>query len=177
MVFLCLKMESGGYILRRRKNQTNGRMACRVSRSLKPLCHGDQPTRSSSARGIDSFHIMWWPWKPVQLDGHLDWLHFDTSWSLNNCTCSCMKQWIDSFRSRGIKMESIKWPSNCTGFYGHHVSETRLYRHYDGNLTTQGTVSTLLRSASFDKLSGIEWFWRTMTSGTPQMPPDWGFAE
>ena len=31
-------------------------------------------------------------------------------------------------------------------------------RHYDGSLTTQGTVSTLLRSASFDKTSGIEWF-------------------
>ena len=36
-------------------------------------------------------------------------------------------------------------------------------RHYDGSLTTQGTVSTLLRSASFDKTSGIEWFWRTWT--------------
>ena len=44
----------------------------------------------------------------VQLDGHHDWLHFDTYWSLNNCTCSCMRQWHDSFRSRGIKMESIK---------------------------------------------------------------------
>ena len=35
------------------------------------------------------------------------------------------------------------------------------HRHYDGSLTTQGTVSTLLRvlpSASFDKTSGIEWF-------------------
>ena len=28
------------------------------------------------------------------------------------------------------------------------------HRHYDGSLTTQGTVSTLLRSASFDKTSG-----------------------
>ena len=28
--------------------------------------------------------------------------------SVNNCTCSCMKHWHDSFRSRGIKMESIK---------------------------------------------------------------------
>ena len=27
-------------------------------------------------------------WKPVQSDGCLDWLHFDTSGFLNNCTCS-----------------------------------------------------------------------------------------
>ena len=32
------------------------------------------------------------------------------------------------------------------------------HRHYDGSLTTHGTVSTLLRLASFDKTSGIEWF-------------------
>ena len=57
---------------------------------------------------IDSFHITWWPWKPVQLDRHLDWLHFDTYWSLNNCTCSCIVHWHDFFRSRGIKMESVK---------------------------------------------------------------------
>ena len=31
------------------KNQTNGRIACWVSRSLKPPCHGDRPTRSWSA--------------------------------------------------------------------------------------------------------------------------------
>ena len=65
-------------------------------------------TKAVSNFCIDSFHITWWLWKPVQLDGHLDWLHFDTYWSLNNCTCSCMKHWHDSFRSRGIKMESIK---------------------------------------------------------------------
>ena len=63
---------------------------------------------SCTIGNIDSFHITWWPWKPVQLDGHLDWLHFDTYWSLNNCTCSCIQHWPDSFRSRGIKMESIK---------------------------------------------------------------------
>ena len=34
----------------------------------------------------DSFLIMWWPWKPVQLDGHLDCSHCDTSGYLNNCT-------------------------------------------------------------------------------------------
>ena len=45
------------------------------------------------------------------------------------------------------------------------------HRHYDGSLTTQGTVSTLLRSASFDKTSEIEWFWRTMTLGTPGHNP------
>ena len=44
-----LEDESGGCILRCRKNQTNGRMACWVSRSLKPPCYGDQPTRSWSA--------------------------------------------------------------------------------------------------------------------------------
>ena len=57
---------------------------------------------------IHSFHITRWLWKPVHLDGHHDWLHFDTYWSLNNCTCSCMRQWHDSFRSRGIKIESTK---------------------------------------------------------------------
>ena len=69
------------------------------------------PLACSRKRGycyIDSFLITWWLWKPVQLDGHLDWLHFDNPGSLNNCTCSCMKHWHDSFRSRGIKMESIK---------------------------------------------------------------------
>ena len=30
------------------------------------------------------------------------------------------------------------------------------YRHYDGSVTTQGTVSTSLRSPSFDKTAGIE---------------------
>ena len=57
---------------------------------------------------IDSFLITWWPWKQVQLDGHLDWLHTDTSGSQNNCTCSCIVQRPDSFRSRGIKIKSIK---------------------------------------------------------------------
>ena len=52
-----LKNESGGYILRRRKNQTNGRMASRVSRSLKPRCQGDQPTRSQSARGTSLSYL------------------------------------------------------------------------------------------------------------------------
>ena len=54
---------------------------------------------------IDSFHITWWLWKPV--DGHLDWLHFDTFGSLNNCTCSCINN-HDSFMSRGVKVQSIK---------------------------------------------------------------------
>ena len=57
---------------------------------------------------MGSFLITWWPWKPMQLDGHLDWLHFGTSGSQNNCTCSCIVYWHDSFRSRGIKMKSIK---------------------------------------------------------------------
>ena len=65
-------------------------------------------TRQVQYMAIDSFPITWWLWKPVQLDGHLDWLHFDNPGSLNNCTCSCMKHWHDSFRSRGIKMELIK---------------------------------------------------------------------
>ena len=54
----------------------------------------------------DSFLITWWPWKPVQLDGHLDWLHFDTSRSLKSCTFSCIVHWHGSFRSSGIKMKS-----------------------------------------------------------------------
>ena len=68
--------------------------------------HAQQSVRCCSS--IDSFHITWWLWKPVQLDGHLDWFHFDTYWSQNNCTCSCIVHWHDSFRSKGIKMESIK---------------------------------------------------------------------
>ena len=56
------------------------------------------------------------------------------------------------------------------------------HRHYDGSLTMQGTVSTLLRSASFDKTSGIECMVLTYndvghTRAHPKMPPDWGFAE
>ena len=46
--------------------------------------------------------------KPVQLDGHHDWLDFDTPGSLSNCTCSCIKTFNDSFRSRDIKAQSIK---------------------------------------------------------------------
>ena len=53
MVFFVFENESGGYILRCRKNQTNGGMASRVSRSLKPRCQGDQPTWFTiSARNI-----------------------------------------------------------------------------------------------------------------------------
>ena len=41
-------------------------------------------------RHVNSFPIMWWPWKPLQLDGHLDWLHFDTFWTSER-TCLCNK--------------------------------------------------------------------------------------
>ena len=71
---------------------------------------------------IDSFLITWWPWKPVQLDGHLDWVHFDASASQNNCTCSCIVHWHVSFRSRVSKCNQSRWPSNYTGFHGHHVT-------------------------------------------------------
>ena len=46
----------------------------------------------------DSFHITSWPWKPVQLDGHLDWLHFDTCGFLNNYTCTRIRNWHDFFK-------------------------------------------------------------------------------
>ena len=70
-----------------------------------------------SCYSIDSFLITWWPWKPVQLDGHFDWLHFDAPGSLNNCTCSCVKTKHYSFTSSGVKVQLI----NCTCFHGHHA--------------------------------------------------------
>ena len=72
---------------------------------------------------IDSFHITWWPWKPVQLDGHLDWLHIDTCGFLNNYTCTCIWNGHDFFKFRvsWSKCNQSKWPSDCIGFHGHHV--------------------------------------------------------
>ena len=70
---------------------------------------------------IDSFHTTWWPWKPVQLDGHLDWLHIDTCGFLNNYTCTCIWNWHDFFKFRVSKCNQWKWTSNCIGFNGHHV--------------------------------------------------------
>ena len=68
---------------------------------------------------IDSFHITWWPWKPVQLDGHLDWLHFDTYWSLKNCTAWCSE--IGSLRSLdGPELHAssdVREPIHCTSLY------------------------------------------------------------
>ena len=56
-----------------------------------------------------------------QLDGHLDWLHFDTSGSQNDCTCLALC--IDMIPSdpEVSKCNQSRWPSNCTGFHGHHV--------------------------------------------------------
>ena len=97
MVFLCLKLKAvAAYLDVEKIKQMEGRQA-QYTRSLKPPCHGDEPTRSYDQRAE--------------------------------------------------------------------------HRHYDGSLTTQGTVSTLLRSASFDETSGIERFWRTMTLGTPGHTP------
>ena len=45
------------------------------------------------------FHITWWPWKPVQLDGHLVWLHIDTCGFLNNYACTCIWNWQNSSNS------------------------------------------------------------------------------
>ena len=68
-----------------------------------------------------TFHITWWPWKPVQLDGHLDRLHIDTCGFLNNYTCTCIWNWHDFFKFRVSKCNQSKWPSNCIGLHGHHV--------------------------------------------------------
>ena len=60
---------------------------------------------------MDPFHmfrVTRWQRKPVQLDGHLGWLHFHTYGSLNRCTNSCIMEWQNSSTSRDIKMESIK---------------------------------------------------------------------
>ena len=52
---------------------------------------------------IDEFLITWWPWKQVQLYGHLDWLYFDIFGSegiiksFNARVCAIVQ------RSRGIK--------------------------------------------------------------------------
>ena len=79
---------------------------------------------------IYSFHITWWPWKPVQLDDHLDWLHFDTCGFLNNYTCTCIWNWHDFFKFRVSKCNQSKWPFNCIGFHGHHVMwNPSIHRH------------------------------------------------
>ena len=65
-----------------------------------------------------------------------------------------------------MSKKSKKWKNNMSSIYSHPaMAIDRLdhdqrveHRHYDSSVTTQGTVSTLLRSASFDKTSGIEWF-------------------
>ena len=51
---------------------------------------------------------------------------------------------------------SLSHPAMAMNRRDHH--QRAEHRHYDGSLATQGTVSTPLRSASFDKTSGIEWF-------------------
>ena len=58
----------------------------------------------STHNAIDEFLITWWPWKQVQLDGHLNWLHFATSGyeglkiSFNASACTIVQ------RSKGIKL-------------------------------------------------------------------------
>ena len=80
-------------------------MIVQISHTASVAVH-QKPSDWSGA--IDSFLIMWWPWKPVQLDGHLDWLHFDTSGS--ELIMSMHNAWacIIVLRCRGIKMQSIK---------------------------------------------------------------------
>ena len=96
---------------------------------------------------IDSFHITWWPWKPVQLDGHLDWLHFDTCGFLNNYTCTCIRNWHDFFKFRVSKCNQSKWPSNCIGFYGHHVMwNSSIVNHHNIN---DGSTNSLFPDKLF----------------------------
>ena len=48
-------------------------------------------TNDASGFGVRSYPITEWPWKSVQLDGHIDWLHFDSSASLTiGDACSCI---------------------------------------------------------------------------------------
>ena len=45
-----------------------------------------------------------WPWKPVQLDGHLDWRPFDISGSEESMSMCNAWECTNAQRSRGIKM-------------------------------------------------------------------------
>ena len=54
MVFLCLKLKAvAAYLHVEKIKQMEGRQA-QCTRSLKPPCHGDEPTRSWSARGTSA---------------------------------------------------------------------------------------------------------------------------
>ena len=54
MVFLCLKLKAvAAYLHVEKIKQMEGRQA-QYTRSLKPPCHGDEPTRSWSARGTSA---------------------------------------------------------------------------------------------------------------------------
>ena len=136
---------------------------------------------------MDSFHITWWLWKPVQLDCHLDWLHFDTYWSLNNCTCSCMKHWHDSFRSRGIKMESIKvaiqlhwfpWPPRYVKlvYYTWNLASVALFMYFAQSRSTLMTLDrTRVIRISLKKVTSLPakiQKWRTLLRGAWPLSTD-----
>ena len=101
---------------------------------------------------IDEFHITWWPWRPMQLDGHLDWLRFDTlnlkkSLSIPNASACIIVQ-----KSTGIKMESIKVAIQLHGFpwsprYVKRVYWRRILHFSLPNSCT--LVSPLLNGAEF----------------------------
>ena len=58
MVFLCLKLKAvAAYLHVEKIKQMEGRQA-QYTRSLKPPCHGDEPTRSWSARGSSALQCI-----------------------------------------------------------------------------------------------------------------------
>ena len=76
---------------------------------------------SCTIGNIDSFHITWWPWKPVQLMATLiDYILIPIDlWTIVHAHAFS----IDLIPSdpEVSKWNQSRWPSNCTGFYGHHV--------------------------------------------------------
>ena len=42
-------------------------------------------------------------------------------WIFEQLSCTCIRNWHDFFKFRVSKWNQWKWPSNCIGFYGHHV--------------------------------------------------------
>ena len=97
--------------------------------------HNDKLVNSGKKTySIDSFLITWWPWKPVQLDGHLDWFHFDTSQSPKfvHAHALCIDHDMIPSDSEVSKCNRSRWPSNCTGFHGHHVMRKESILRIDG---------------------------------------------
>ena len=109
--------------------------------------------RSDFIKPLDVFLMTWWPWKPVQLDGHLDLLHVDASDSERITKHSYAR----AYRS-GIKSSQSRWPADCTGFHGHHIirnsSEDKLRFSVVSSLFTKSWVS--YKNCSWDNSLSVK---------------------